>query len=234
VRYEIMEVSKINTIPIEIHPRIDEMINHAWDIFLNHFVNKKYEINLEAPFQLHFASILKYVGELYCLKKGEVFAINLEVNMGDSKKNYIDIVIEFFERGSTSSLLIPIELKFRTVKQSAVDEGVMAIYRDIHTIEKVVKKGKYNGSTIPFGYFFIITDHQGYTKRAKSGLKIIFDTSDGYTAKKEHDYKYLDNKTGKKFHDKYGNIIFNNEHTFRWNLYEYEDASKHWFLKMKI
>jgi len=229
-----MEIAKINTIPIETYLRLEEMIYRAWDIFINHFINKKYEINLEAPFQLHFASILKYVGELYCLRKREIIAVNLEVDMGDAKKNYIDIVIEYFGNDGKSSLLIPIELKFRTVKQSAEDEGVMAIYRDVYTIEQLVNKGKYNGSTIPFGYFFIISDNQRYTKKAKSGLKLVFDTSEGYTAKKEHEYKYLKNKTGIKFHDKYGSITFKKEHTFQWNVYKYEDESKYWFLKLKI
>ena len=52
-------MNEVETIPIDLSERLDIVIENAWDIFVNQFLNEKYVIELEAPFQLHFASILK-------------------------------------------------------------------------------------------------------------------------------------------------------------------------------
>lgn len=109
-------------IPDDLSRRLDIIIENAWKIFINHFLNKKYEVAIEAPFQLHFASILKLVGELYCLKRREIFFVDLESKVKTGGKNkYIDIICGFL-RGEKESK-VPIELKFKTLAQSAEDLG---------------------------------------------------------------------------------------------------------------
>lgn len=129
-------------IPTNMKERLDVMINQAWNLFCNQFINKKYDIFLEAPFQLHFASILKQLGELYCLRRHEYFIENLEVNLGVTKKNMVDITLSFFDRDQRQEIMVPIELKFKTVHQSAEDIGVMEIYKDVYTLEQVLKEYK--------------------------------------------------------------------------------------------
>lgn len=58
--------------------RLNTVVENAWGIFFNQFLNRKYEIEKEAPFQLHFAGVIKLVGELHCLKREELFFIDLE------------------------------------------------------------------------------------------------------------------------------------------------------------
>jgi hypothetical protein len=43
-------MQSIKQIPLVIEEGLDAMINLAWEIFINHYINGKYEINLEAPF----------------------------------------------------------------------------------------------------------------------------------------------------------------------------------------
>lgn len=226
-------MKSVSLLPLDINKRLDEMISLSWNIFINHFINKKYEINLEAPFQLHFASILKHIGEMYCLQKQELFFINLEVDMGLDKKNYVDIVVSFYDRNTDKEISIPIELKYKTEKQSAEDVGALEIYKDIYNQEKVLKSSN-KDKVIPFSYFFCITDNRRYVNEANKGLKTVFTTHDGSKIKSNFEYKYLDTKTGKEFYDKYGLFIFDKEYEFNWEEYTYPKGNSYWFLKMRI
>ena len=74
-------MEQLKIISLEIPERLEEIISISWLIFTNQYINQKYEINLEAPFQLHYATILKHLGDVYCLKNKEIFMVNLETNM---------------------------------------------------------------------------------------------------------------------------------------------------------
>ncbi|WFA07620.1 hypothetical protein [Tissierella sp. Yu-01] len=225
----------VNTIPQSINKRIEEMIDMAWMIFVNQFISDKYVINLEAPFQLHFSSILKSVGELYCLNKDESFHINLEVNMGEQRKNYVDIVLEYNIASTGEVYKVPIELKYRTLSQSAEDIGVMEIYNDIYNLEKLTSKTSDDTSILPFSYFFCITNNQRYIKKPGSGLKTVFVTYDEATIKPNNEYKYLDTNEGLKFYNKYGAYKFDQQYKFKWHqASKVKTDEKYWFLKMKI
>ncbi|MFZ5353969.1 MAG: hypothetical protein ACOZCL_14785 [Bacillota bacterium] len=230
-------MESIRIIPLSIEERITEMIELSWDIFINQFISDKYVILLEAPFQLHFASILKSVGELYCLKKDESFHINLEVNMGEQKKNYVDIVIEYNLGSTAKTYIIPIELKYRTLSQSAEDIGVMEIYKDICSLDYITygKVLTIEDIIIPFSYFFCITNNQRYIKIPGKGLKTIFRTYNEAVIEPLVEYKYLETSEGNKFFDKYGALVFSRHYQFLWQEGSKSvKEEKYWFLKLKI
>ncbi|GAB6106880.1 hypothetical protein [Fusibacter bizertensis] len=228
-------MDSLHTIPQAINERIEEMINMAWMIFVNQFISDKYVINLEAPFQLHFSSILKSVGELYCLNKDESFHINLEVNMGEQRKNYVDIVLEYNIASTGEVYKVPIELKYRTLSQSAEDIGAMEIYKDIYNLEKLTNRKTEGTSIIKNSYFFCITNNQRYIKKSGSGLKMVFVTYDEATIEPNKEYKYLDTNEGLKFYNKYGAFKFDQQYKFRWHqASKVKTKENYWFLKMKI
>ncbi|GAB6152591.1 hypothetical protein JCM17380_13410 [Desulfosporosinus burensis] len=228
-------MESIRIIPQKIEERIDEMIELSWTIFVNQFLSNKYAINLEAPFQLHFSTILKSVGEMYCLNKDESFHINLEVNMGEQKKNYVDIVVEYCIGSSNETYKIPIELKYRTISQSAEDIGVMEIYKDIYSLDKITSRDSEEDCIIPFSYFFCITNNSRYIKAPGYGLKTVFKTYNEAEIEASKEYKYQETKEGKKFFDKYGALTFNKPYKFLWHEGDkLKDGEKYWFLKMRI
>lgn len=127
-------IKAVPKIPDDVSERLDLVVKEGWKIFVNQFLNEKYKVELEAPFQLHFASVLKLVGELYCLKRGEVFFVDLESKYQLGKNDYVDITCGFIENGEEKR--VPIELKFKTRRQFAEDEGAMQIYKDIYVLER--------------------------------------------------------------------------------------------------
>ena len=219
-------MEEIETIPDDLGKRLEIVVEKAWNIFTSYFLNKKYEIEREAPFQFHFASILKLVGELYCLKREETFFVDLEskIKVIDENK-YIDIVCGFIIGKKEYKALI--ELKFKTLKQSAEDLGAMEIYKDIYDLENVIKQEHH----FQTAYFFMITDNPRYTKAPrKNSLRAVFNTSDNYEIQPSYEYKYTDTKTGDKFYKKNGSLIFKEKRQFKWQRYK----NKFYFLKMKI
>ncbi len=227
-------MEKFKIIPINIPERLEEIISISWLIFTNQYINQKYEINLEAPFQLHFATILKYLGDVYCLKNKEVFSVNLEINMALEKNNYIDISVSIFDMKEDYEYCIPIELKYKTMRQSAEDIGVMEMYKDIKSLEDLYYNYKKENFEIPFSYLFVITDNRRYIKKSKNGLKTVYRTDDDYEIKKGYEYKYLDTKTGKEFYNKFGSFIYKDNHKFHWSHFKQKLDYKRWFLSMKI
>lgn len=228
-------MESIRIIPQKIDERINEMMELSWTIFVNQFISNKYAINLEAPFQLHFSTILKSVGGMYCLNKDESFNINLEVNMGEQKKNYIDIVVEYYIGSLGKTYKVPIELKYRTLSQSAEDIGEMKIYKDIYSLDKITSKDNKEDCIIPFSYFFCITNNPRYIKVPGYGLKTVFKTYNETVIEDFIEYKYLETKEGKKFFDKYGALIFIKLYKFLWHEgNKVKDGEKYWFLKMRI
>lgn len=225
-------MENIKLIPLDIKSRLDQIINLSWQIFINQYINKKYEINLEAPFQLHFASILKQISDVYCFKKTEIISVNLEVKMEIDVKNYVDIVLSYCDFDTKTEGKIPIELKYKTKNQGAVDEGAMHLFKDIYTIEKILKNNE--NDTIPFGYFFCITDDHLYINPSRKGLRTVFATYHGYIINNGFEYKYLTIDTGVKFHKQYGSFTFLKEHQFIWEKHCYNSIDNIYFLKMKI
>ena len=227
-------MEKIKTIATDIPTRLEEILETSWFIFTNQYINEKYAINLEAPFQLHFATILKLIGNAFCLKNREIFNVNLETNMFIEKNNYVDIAISLFEQNSGREYCVPIELKYKTSKQGAEDISSMEIYKDLKSLENLCYNYKKDNFEIPFAHLFFITDSQRYVKKAKTGLRTLFRTDDGYKIEKGFEYKYLKTKTGRDFFDKYGAFVFNGSYKFNWSYFFKDPNYKRWFLKVKI
>ncbi len=225
-------MEQIKLIQVDARKRLEEIINHAWVIFANQYINNKYDINLEAPFQLHFASVIKQVGEIYCLKKHEIISVNLEVNMGVNNKNYIDILVSYFDVPTNLEYSIPIELKFKTKQQSAEDIGALEMYKDLYRLERLLNNE--NNNSMPFGYFFCITDHHLYIQPSAKGLRTVIATYDGYKIKDNFEYKYVETKTGKNFYEENGGFRFNHQYEFSWENFEFNSNNHAYFLKMRL
>ena len=220
-----MEV--IETIPDKPNQRLNTVIEKAWKIFINQFLNEKYYIELEAPFQLHFAGILKLVGELYCIKRREIFFVDLESKVTIAGKNkYIDIICGFILEDKEYKTAI--ELKFKTKSQSAEDLGAMEIYKDIYYLENLLQ----DNNSFQSAYFLMITDNDRYIKiPRKNSLRDTFNTSDAYKIEIDREYKHTKTKTGEDFYNKNGSFKFKREYKFEWSA----DAKKsYYFLKLKI
>ena len=66
------------------------------------------------------------------------------------------------------SVMIAIELKFKTKKQGAEDWGRIDSYQDISHLETLKNKGYHSG------FFFMITDDHLYLKQSKRGTGVMF------------------------------------------------------------
>ena len=227
-------MEQLKIIPLEIPERLEEIISISWLIFTNQYINQKYEINLESPFQLQALKAPSDLGDVYCLKNKEIFMVNLETNMSLGKNNYIDIAVSIYDLNTDYEYCIQIELKYKTLLQSAENIGVMEIYKDIKFLEDLCYNYKRDKFQIPFSYLFFISENQRYVNKAKSGLKTVYRTDDGYKIEKGSEYEYSNTKTGKKFYDKYGSFSFKGNYQFKWQNYVKDQNYQRWFLKMKI
>ena len=126
--------------------RMKEILDEAWKVFKWQFANKAFvkEIENEAPFQLHFASIIRSIGNMYVLH-GETFYVDLETKWEGKtdesceKKKYIDITCGFYKLGEAiPQYACAIELKFKRKDYGALPHNLFAIYKDIESIESEV------------------------------------------------------------------------------------------------
>ena len=158
-------------IPFDYNDRIDSVLTNSWTIFKSQFVNNRHFITKEAPFQHHFANIIRQVGNLHCLTREDVFLVDLETKCDKikNKVKYIDITCEFVNKNSCA-----IELKYKKNSQGAQDHGRIDIYQDIEALE-LVCKDKYD-----IGKFFAITDSTPYIHKSKVGVGTIFPTHLGH------------------------------------------------------
>ena len=52
-------------INFEYPDRLKEVLDISWKIFKSQFIHRRHEINKEAPFQHHFAQIIRNLGNLF-------------------------------------------------------------------------------------------------------------------------------------------------------------------------
>ena len=114
--------------------RMKEILDEAWKVFKWQFANKAFvkEIENEAPFQLHFASIIRSIGNMYVLH-GETFYVDLETKWEGKtdesceKKKYIDITCGFYKFGEAiPQYACAIELKFKRKDYGALPHNLFA------------------------------------------------------------------------------------------------------------
>ena len=161
----------LQLIPNDYASRVKEILDEAWKIFKWQFVNKVFvkDIENEAPFQLHFASIIRSIGNMYVLH-GETFYVDLETkwesksNESDEKKKYIDITCGFYKFGEAiPQYACAIELKFKRKDYGALPHNLFAIYKDIESIEsEVLATGEEGNDRYSEGRLYFITNNSDY------------------------------------------------------------------------
>lgn len=161
----------VQLIAIDYASRMKEILDEAWKVFKWQFANKAFvkEIENEAPFQLHFASIIRSIGNMYVLH-GETFYVDLETkwegktDKSGEKKKYIDITCGFYKFGEAiPQYACVIELKFKRKDYGALPHNLFAIYKDIESIEsEVLATGEEGKDKYSEGRFYFITNNSDY------------------------------------------------------------------------
>lgn len=202
------------TIPFDYGKRLDNVMTIAWTVFKSQFINQRHKITTEAPFQHHFADIIRQVGNLHCLKREDVFLVDLETQCKNirGKTKYLDITCEFVK-----GINCAIELKFKKKSQGAQDHGRIDMYADIEALELVCKE-EYN-----VGKFYVITDSTAYVRQSKVGVGTIFPTHHGHVSHPKREY--WANSKGRE-HVK---VSLVNSYTFNW-----EKIDKWYFLEITV
>lgn len=201
--------------------RLEQILDESWRIFKSQFVNNRNEINTEAPFQQHFAQIIRNIGELYSLNKDDLFRVDLETkhdNVKDKSK-YIDITCGFLDK-----IKCAIELKFKTKDQGAPDLGRVGAYIDIEALEILILENK----KFNIGKFYMITNSSAYTKQPK-GHSSDFRTDDGCKTesgnfKLETEWKINNNKVS---------VNLRNSYTFEWEK-AMRNSENWYFLELTV
>ena len=131
-------MTELQLIKTDYPSRMGKILDEAWEVFKWQFANKAFvkEIENEAPFQLHFASIIRSIGNMYVLH-GETFYVDLEtkwegkMNKSGEKKKYIDITCGFYKLGKAiPQYACAIELKFKRADYGALPHNLFAIYKE--------------------------------------------------------------------------------------------------------
>ncbi len=201
-------------IPFDYRKRLDTVITTAWTVFKAQFIYNRHFISTEAPFQHHFAEIIRQVGNLYCLTRDDVFLVDLETQCKDvkGKTKYLDISCEFVNKISCA-----IELKFKKTSQGAQDHGRIDIYQDIEALE-IVCDEKFN-----VGKFYAITDCTAYVHQSKVGVGTVFHTHNGHLSKANENFWV--NSKGRE----HVRVLLKNSYSFKW-----EKIDKWFFLELTI
>lgn len=143
--------------------RLNLVIDLAWRLFFERIAEGRIKINKEASMQLHYASILKTVGELYCTLPQETFTLELESAYGG--KN-LDITCTL---GSTSAAL---ELKcFRKASNRALDLDMYDVWTDIKRLSEL--------EAFQIRRFICLTDNHKYPHGPHGGYSATFSIAEG-------------------------------------------------------
>ena len=161
-------MTELQLIKTDYPSRMKAILDEAWKIFKWQFVNKVFvkDIENEAPFQLHFASIIRSIGNMYVLP-GETFYVDLETiwtSPDKNKKKYIDITCGFYKFGEAiPQYACAIELKFKRKDYGALPHNLFAIYKDIESIEsEVLATGEEGNDRYSEGRLYFITNNSDY------------------------------------------------------------------------
>lgn len=162
-------------LPADLEGRLVEVLDASWRIFISGFLGGRHTIETEAPFQHHFANIIRTVGGLYCTERSELFLVDLETRHDGikGKRKFVDITCCFQDTETSCA----IELKFETAKQGAQDHGRIDAYVDIEALELACCE---EGHT--FGRFYMITDSTAYVNASQRGVGTVFAMHHGRAA----------------------------------------------------
>ena len=207
-------MTELNNIPFDYNLRLDAIMTSAWTIFKSQFIHNRHFISTEAPFQHHFADIIRQVGNLYCLTREDVFLVDLETQCKDikGKTKYLDISCEFVNKINCA-----IELKFKKASQGAQDHGRIDIYADIEALELVCT------DRFQVGKFYAITDSTPYVNQSKVGVGTVFPTHHGHIT--EANKTFWVASKGRE----HVTVNLKNSYTFNW-----EKIDKWYFLELTV
>ncbi len=199
------EHSSDGIVEFEYSKRLKEVLNESWKIFKSQFIYQRHEISKEAPFQHHFAQIIRNVGNLYSVAPKDLFKVDLETKCKNvkGKSKYIDITCEFVDEINCA-----IELKFKTALQGAQDHGRIDAYVDLEALEIVTK------NQFALGKFYMITNSTPYINKSKKGVGTVYATHQGFVSKKN---KHLWFESKGREHIR---IKLRNSYEFNWEKIE--------------
>ena len=226
-------MKKTDILPTDDTARIDDILQTSWRILKTRFIKRRYEISSEAPFQHYFAHIISTIGDTYCITRTEKFMVDLEVklegknNNDEVKKSYIDITCGFSRGGKDSQEKTAIELKFKTKKQGASNDGKNNVFQDIERLEKTINEPSFGQ-----GRFYMITDHQAYVNEStRGGLGTEFTTHDGAETPANHEFYYPESKSKQNV-----KVNLKNSYLFEWEKIDKKsDKKEDWyFLELKV
>lgn len=193
--------------------RINDILDISWRLLKSRFIDGRHLITQEAPFQHHFSHIISTIGESYCTKKEDIFLVDLETKCDGikGKSKYIDITCGFPNQNASCA----IELKFKTKKQSAADNGRIDAFIDIEALELVCD------TEFSIGRFYMITNNTQYINQSRIGVGTKFTTYDGAVVTPG---KYA-------FQNKSRNVVvtLKNQYKFEW-----EKIGEWYFLQINI
>jgi len=207
-------MTELNNIPFDYKLRLDTVMTSAWTVFKSQFIHDRHFISTEAPFQHHFADIIRQVGNLYCLTREDVFLVDLETQCKDikGKTKYLDISCEF-----VNQINCAIELKFKTARQGAQDHGRIDIYADIEALELVCT------DRFQVGKFYAITDSTAYVNQSRVGVGTVFPTHHGHIS--EANKIFWTPSIGRE----HVTVNLKNSYTFNWEKFD-----KWYFLELTV
>jgi len=202
-------------ITFDYRARLEEVLDLSWKIFKSQFIYGRHEITKEAPFQHHFAQIIRMVGELYSVDKDDLFKVDLETKFENikGKTKYVDITCQYVNK-----IKCAIELKFKTARQSAQDHGRIDAYSDIETLELITSQEEFE-----LGKFYMITDSTAYIHKSKKGVGTVFALHDGYVSEKDKELSFP--SKGRE------NVVVNLRNNY---LFQWEKIHNWYFLDLTI
>ena len=162
--------------------RIRQIVEIAYERLCGKVTGKRIQVANEASLQLHLASILKTLGELYEETPDQRFNIELEksVSLSDSKfeksgtKNAkIDIWISLEDAKSGARYACAIELKYFKRDNHREPNNRYDVFRDLDNLERY-------GNFVDTGFLLVATDHPHYISHSEySDDTRDFDFRDG-------------------------------------------------------
>jgi hypothetical protein len=184
-------------------------------------------VDNEASLQLHFASILKSVGELLEVERDEFFSIELEkaislpsgiFGKSGSQKAKIDVFFSFTNAATRDTHSCAVEMKFFKQKNHREPNNRYDVFADIHNLENY-------GGFADCCFLLVATDHDHYVSQSSySNDTSDFDFRHGltYTAGTTATYR-----TAVPYG---GPIILNGSYPFTWDT----TAGGLHFLKLSV
>lgn len=156
--------------------RISQIVKIAYERLRGKMTGKRIEVANEASLQLHFASILTTLGELYEETPDQRFNIELEKSVvlscgefvkSGTKNAKMDIWLSLESAGGVERYACAIELKYFKQDNHREPNNRYDVFGDLYNLECY-------GGFVDIGFLLVVTDHPHYVNHEKYSA----DTSD--------------------------------------------------------